>query len=102
MVRRIAAFRLSIPDRVVLQRWVRAPTTAQRVVTRSRIILLLADGYSGRQVAAMLGLSRHTVDLWRQRFHEGGCRLLSCDRPGRGRKRGRCAPPRATDVPEPA
>jgi DNA-binding CsgD family transcriptional regulator len=78
---------LSASERENLERWVRAPTSPQRVAARSRIILLLADGYSGRQVAATLGISRHTVDLWRRRFHHGGSVLLLRDRPGRGRKR---------------
>jgi transposase len=78
---------LSSSERQNLERWVRAPTSPQRLVARSRIILLLAAGHSGRQVAGMLAVSRHTVDLWRRRFHAGGSALLLHDRPGRGRKR---------------
>jgi len=69
-----------------LERWVRAPTTPQRTVRRSRIVLLLAEGFSGREVARMLGVSRNTVDLWRARYAQEGSQTLTCDRPGRGRK----------------
>lgn len=78
---------LSVDDRAVLQRWVRAWTAPQRLVLRSRMILMLADGASGREVAQVLGVSRYTVDLWRARFREGGCTAIARDRPGRGRKR---------------
>jgi len=74
-------------DRVQLERWIRARTTPQRVVLRSRVVLLLAGGLSAREVGRRLGISRHTVDLWRKRYVEEGCDTLTRDRPGRGRKR---------------
>jgi Homeodomain-like domain len=86
--RRDKAMRVSVEDRRRLEQWVRAGTTPQRLVMRSRIILLLDDGMSNRAVARALGVSRHTVDLWRKRFEDGGCRALVSDKPGRGRKRG--------------
>jgi len=55
-------------------------------VLRSRIVLLLADGLSARQAARAVGTSRHTADLWRRRFLEGGCDALLKDKTGRGRK----------------
>lgn len=78
---------LDSEDHAVLERWVRARTTPQRTVLRSRIVLMLAGGLSGREVARRLGVSRHTVDLWRVRFIREGCEALTRDRPGRGRKR---------------
>lgn len=80
--------RVASEDRRSLERWIRAGTTPQRVVLRSRIVLLLADGLSSRAAARALGVSRHTVDLWRKRFADGGCQSLVSDRPGRGRKPG--------------
>ena len=77
---------LSSSDRVTLETWIRAPTTAQRTVLRSRIVLLLGDGLSAREVARRLDISRHTVDLWRARFRAEGCDVLTRDRPGRGRR----------------
>ena len=41
--------RLGHADRTILERWVRARTSAQRLVMRSRIVLLLADGLSARR-----------------------------------------------------
>ena len=77
---------VSDDDRLALERWSRSRTAAHRVVLRSRIILLLAGGASGRNVAQELSVSRHTVDLWRTRFCAGGLEALARDKPGRGRK----------------
>ena len=74
-------------DLATLEHWVRAPTTQQRVALRSRMVLLLGTGLSAREVARRIGVSRHTVDLWRKRYLEEGCDSLTRDRPGRGRKR---------------
>ena len=74
-------------DQATLRRWLRTPTAPQRLVTRSRIVLLLADGRSAREVAQLVGVSRPTVALWKKRFQEGGIEALTHDRPGRGRKK---------------
>jgi hypothetical protein len=84
---RPGAFLLSDDDRRLLERWVRATTTPQRVVLRSRIVLMVSTGISSREAARRMGISRHTVDLWRARFLEGGSSVLVTDKPGRGRKR---------------
>jgi hypothetical protein len=84
-------FSIETRDRVTLDRWARTRTAPQRVVLRSRIVLLLADGLSAREAARQLRISRHTVDLWRGRFLAGGCDALLRDRPGRGRKRATAA-----------
>jgi transposase len=60
-------------------------------VRRSRIVLLLASGFSQAAVANQLGVSRRTVGVWKQRFLEGGAPALQHDRPGRGRPKGRRA-----------
>jgi hypothetical protein len=77
---------LSDAERRRLEHWLRAGTTPQRLVLRSRIVLALAGGSSGRETARALGISRHTVDLWRARFSEARCAALEHDRPGRGRR----------------
>lgn len=59
-------------QRRTLEAWVRARTTPQRVVLRSRICLLAADGESNNAIARQLGTSRPTVILWRNRFKEQG------------------------------
>jgi transposase len=72
-----------------LERWVRAPTSTQRVVTRSLIVLLSAAGHSRAAIARQLGVTRRTVALWQRRFRESGPESLLQDAPGRGRKKGR-------------
>jgi len=73
-------------DRMTLERWSRMRTAPQRTVLRCRIVLMLGDGLSAREVARQLGVSRHTVDLWRKRYLEEGREALLRDRPGRGRR----------------
>ena len=72
--------------RTTLERWTRAATTAQRVVRRSRIVLLALDGLSVDEIASRLGVSRPTVRLWIARFAHGGVEALRHDAPGRGRR----------------
>lgn len=64
-----------------LEAWVRAKTTPQRVVLRSRICLLAAEGISNNKIARELGTSRPTVLLWRERFIKQGPQGLSEDAP---------------------
>ena len=70
----------------VLQTWVAARNTPQKIVLRSRIILLAAAGKANRAIAKELEISRTTVILWRNRFQQGGPAALAEDAPGRGRK----------------
>ncbi len=74
-------------DRVLLRRWANAGTSLYRVVRRSRIILLLAEGRSMRDVAKELKVSRTTVILWRTRFDSAGSAALLQDNPRSGRPR---------------
>ncbi len=69
-----------------LRAWVAAKTTPQRIVLRSRIVLLAHEGLGNRAVAQRLKISRPTVILWRERFVAGGVQALCEDAPGRGRK----------------
>ena len=73
-------------DRNLLLSWARSRTLATRLVQRSRIVLLLAEGQRVRDVARALGVSESTVRLWRGRFHTHGPKGLLTDAPGRGRK----------------
>jgi transposase len=72
--------------RARLQRWVRGPTTPQRVVRRARIILHAMDGVSLNEIAHRVGVSRPTVTLWIERFRRDGIDALWHDAPGRGRR----------------
>jgi transposase len=78
--------RITDGDRQLLGGWIRAGTTAQRIVRRARIVLLATEGCSSREIASRLGVSTHTVSLWRRRFQAGGSSALMRDAPGRGRK----------------
>jgi transposase len=69
-----------------LRAWVAGSTTPQRVVLRSRIVLLAHEGVANHAIARRLDTSRPTVILWRKRFAQGGVRALTEDAPGRGRK----------------
>ena len=72
--------------RKLLLSWARSRTLATRLVQRSRIVLLLAEGQRVSDVARSLGISESTVRLWRSRFHTHGPQGLLNDAPGRGRK----------------
>src|SRR5581483_3285668 len=76
---------LSESDRATLRRMSRRGNAAHRDVLRARIILLTAAGGSDLAVAGQLGINRHTVRLWRQRFAAKGLAGLT-ETPGRGRK----------------
>ena len=55
-------------DRRTIEAWVRAKKTPQRIVLRSRICLLAAEGISHNAIAKKLNTSRPTVLLWTKRF----------------------------------
>ena len=55
-------------ERETLQRWARRPKSAQALALRCRIVLACAEGGSNIEVAERLGVNRHTVGKWRQRF----------------------------------
>src|SRR5258708_23124174 len=74
------------PHRQQLERWVRAPSTPQSLVTRSRIILLTLEGLSSKEVGKQLKVSQPTIRLWQRRFRDGGPGALAQIAPGRGRK----------------
>src|SRR3990172_5420121 len=57
------ALPITMEQRKALERWIRAGSTPQRMVLRSRICLLAADGRSNNAVAKELGTSRPTLLL---------------------------------------
>jgi transposase len=77
---------VSPDDRAVLGKWSRSRTLAVRVVVRSRILLMLADGHTVAGIADALDVAPATVRLWARRFRESGPQGLLRDAPGRGRK----------------
>jgi transposase len=77
---------LSTVERARLQQLARARTLAARIVVRSRIVLLLADGVVPNDVARRLSISPATVRLWYARFLQLGADGLLREAPGRGRR----------------
>jgi transposase len=65
---RIGPIQLCRADRDRLEKLVRDRNTAQKVVWRSRIVLLSADGLRPPAIAAAVGKSELTVRRWRRRF----------------------------------
>jgi transposase len=68
----------------VLKKIVSGKTSSVRAVLRAKIVLLGGQGRSNAEISTILGVSRVTVGLWRQRFLEQGLIGLN-DAPGRGR-----------------
>ena len=74
-------------DRVVLESWVRASTTEQRLAQRGRIVLAAADGTPTERIARRYGVRPATVSKWRTRFAARGLAgLQDAARPGRARR----------------
>lgn len=67
---------MSAEQQAQLEAWVRAPSTPQKIVLRSRICLLAHEGKANRQIALELGTSRPTVLLWRGHFARAGVQGL--------------------------
>jgi transposase len=65
---RIEPIRLSREDRVWLEKLVRDRNTPQKVVWRSRIVLLSAEGMRPAAIVAAVGKSELTVRRWRRRY----------------------------------
>ena len=72
---------MSQEQRKILEAWVCAGTTPQRMVLRAKICLLAAQGLSNNAIAKQIGTSRPTVLLWRNRFAEKGIIGISEDAP---------------------
>ncbi len=61
---------LSEEERQELKQLTRAYKTAQQIVFRARLILLLAQGHNAPGTARQLGTTRKTVRLWRRYWFE--------------------------------
>jgi len=59
---------LSQEERGTLDIWVRGRSLPSRLVQRARIIRMAAEGMQSQDIARGLGVTRPTVQLWRQRF----------------------------------
>src|SRR3954464_12871644 len=83
MVRYAAPLLLRGNDADELVRLTRSSSGSAGLAARARIVLLAADGTSNVQIAELVGVSRPTVDLWRNRYREHGLAgLADVHRPG--------------------
>jgi len=62
------SFHLTDAERTQLQQWARGRRTPARLMLRTKIVLLAADRQDNRHIATVVGTSRQTVGLWRQRL----------------------------------
>ena len=76
---------LSPSDRAQLGQWESAQGTPQQVALRCRIILMALAGEQNQTIAARLGVSRPTVNLWRRRVRDSGIGEVWEIARGRGR-----------------
>jgi transposase len=74
-------------ERKTLEKWLRSSTTEQRLVLRSKIILMAAEGLSTTEISKRLEVRAATVSEWRTRFAakrlEG---LQDAPRPGKPKR----------------
>jgi transposase len=77
---------LTETQRAELSAMVNASDVPATVATRARIVLWCAEGRLKKEVAALAGVSRPTVDLWLSRYAQGGVGELLNRPPGAGRE----------------
>jgi transposase len=71
----------------MLESWLRAPNTTQRVALRAKVMLASAKGEGVRPLARRLGVSPNTVAVWRRRYRRQGLAgLRTLPRVGRPRR----------------
>jgi len=73
-------------DERQLLAWSRGRSTPHRLILRSKIVLMAADGLRNRSIAERLHTRPETVALWRNRFIEYGLDGIRKDAPRPGRK----------------
>ncbi len=85
MSRRAAPIVLNPAEAATLNTWVRSRRLPLRQVQRAQIIQLAATGVESQDIAQVVGVSRPTVQLWRQRFLALRLAGLEKDAPRPGR-----------------
>jgi transposase len=81
-----APVHLTKAEEKALQKWAKGRCTPVRLMIRSQIILLAAQGKPNKEIALALGISRKMVGLWRTRFVENRMAGIEKDAPRGGRK----------------
>jgi transposase len=77
---------LTLEEKDKLQLLTRRSKIAHSLAVRARIILMCDEGLNNRQVASRLGVSRHMVGKWRERFLQSRLESLA-DKPRSGAPR---------------
>lgn len=72
---------LSTVDRAQLNANIKSRKTPVRLIERSKILLLAADGIPNYEIAEKLGITINTVSRWRNRFSSEGYSAITKDRP---------------------
>ncbi|MBK5188141.1 MAG: IS630 family transposase [Gemmatimonadaceae bacterium] len=85
MSRHAAPIVLSPDEDATLETWGRSRSLPLRQIQRAQIIQLAATGVESQEIARTLGVSRPTVQLWRQRFLALRLDGLTKDAPRPGR-----------------
>ena len=85
MSRTAAPIMLTSSEAETLAGWARSRTRSARLVERAQIIQMAATGVQSQEIARALGISRPTVQLWRQRFLALRLSGLEKDAPRPGR-----------------
>lgn len=71
MSRKAVSIELTEKEHNLLERITNARTATQRDVSRARMILMAEAGEQNEVIAEAVGLSSHSVALWRNRFAQG-------------------------------
>jgi transposase len=78
------ALLLRVGDKPKLQKLLRATAGRSGLAARARVVLLASEGVANHEIAALVGMSRPTVNRWRARYAERGIAGLADERrPGR-------------------
>jgi transposase len=76
---------LTTEEKAYITRWAHGKSFPLRLIQRAQIILLAAEGMYNHDIAKRLGVSRPTVQLWRDRFLALRLSGLEKDAPRPGR-----------------
>src|SRR6266849_218010 len=84
-----------------LQQIVRRSTSAQRLVKRSRVILLAVSGIPNTQIAKQVQVDHETVRRWRDRWRAAEARLQATEATGKPKVLGQAIEALLTDEQRP-
>jgi transposase len=85
---RVAApITLNPEQRAALERVARQRSVSARLVERTRIVLLAAEGLENKQIAERMSVTQEKAARWRSRFLAGGIAALEKDAPRPGKPR---------------